>query len=86
IKNNVLTNAAVQFMSNPENAANWAKVHEVEIQKKISSGRTPEQALIESYKDQNRFVETVTDEPNKRKNSNVFIDLDGSITSDGSNG
>lgn len=65
VKDAVLTQSAVEFLDNPVHAKNWLAVHQDEIGKEVSKGVPLQQALINSFKDKNRFIETDTYTPSK---------------------
>jgi hypothetical protein len=82
VKESALDQAAVEVMSNPMYAANWAKVYETDINKMISSGVPLKQALINSFKDKNRFVEADSYTPPKGdSNESVWFNNNGQFES-----
>jgi hypothetical protein len=85
VKESVLNQAAVEVMSNPVYAANWAKTHEGEIQKSVDSGVPLQQALINSFKDKNRFVEVDKETVDKGGSSvsRTYIGQGGLVESNG---
>lgn len=82
IKESVLDQAATEVLSNPMLAKNWLAVHQDEIGKEVSKGVPLQQALINSFKDKNRFIETDTYTPSKsRDNESVWVNNNGQIES-----